>query len=334
MTEFAKEREATITFNDVHGQIPVGPDSFTPITDFDAELTDQVGNTGHFRDAQYGIGQWPALGDYGAVLLDQLRGQQIDDLHFDVDKSELQINDPDLLHPDLARIFRSLGSAVVGVVNSAPRTKEHHEKNQNGEEFYGGVTKNGVEIFAQLPYFRGLNARGNLRSLFRVPNDARLWTPGEQFRSSVVSRARRFPERLEEVDDIDSVAPSLEHDGRLAYVDRFGNVRLEVANVDQAAQTLVPGGGVRLRAIDRGAELKLTAVTRMTDIAEGELGIYHNPADPDNRSGAGYLELVRRVSDPNNADNHAYASLRDAVVGDTQGFKLQDWEEVNLEIDA
>ena len=54
--------------------------------------------------------------------------------------------------------------------------------------------------------------------------------------------------------------------------------------------------------------LALHYVSSLRDIPEGKLGIYKNVSDGDT-SGAGYVELVRKLHDPNHADETAATRL-------------------------
>lgn len=327
---FELGREATIQFSDVFGSLPIGGVS-DGIVDFDAALTAQVRNTGRFVDAQYPIGAWPAVGDYGAVLLDQLRGEQ-------TDRALKAVNSDDPDHPDYQVLASSLDTRLVAVVNSAPRTEEHRATGQNGDEFHVGVTASGLEVYAQLPYFRGLNARGLLTSLHRIPNDGGVWPEGEQFRSSVVTQARTQSDVLKPI-STDAI-PNIDLSGRLAYVDKFGNVRLEVADIDDATDKLSSHGALSLKISGRAASLAVQAVSCLTDIEEGELGIYHNPTERqesgNRRNGIrpGYLELIRRVSDPNRGTNHAYNSLAGLISDDARGLDPRVWDETDIRIDT
>ena len=325
MNTFERAREATIQFNDVFGVLPVAAAGSTePLVDFDAELTAQVRNTGSFRDAQYPIGTWPALGDYGVVLLEQLRQEQqlkAAGLGLDVEALDSQ------LHPDYLALCQSLSGALIAIVNKAPRTNGQSHNGRNGEEFYVGITQAGNEVYGQLPHFRGLKARGWLSQLSRIPNDAGVWQPGEQFRSSYVSALRPTPEILEQVDA--SEVPKIEQDIRLAYVDTFGNVRLEVANLDSALDHLKRQEVIRLQVGD-GGTVEAHAVERLTDIPRGDLGIYGNPSERNAADGAGYLELVRRVNEPNGHSQHAYHSLVSQVSRQPEGLAVSCWEGINL----
>lgn len=323
---FARPREATIQFSDVFGAIP-GTEHFdaSSLYDFDAELTAQVRNVGKFHDAQFSIGYWPELGDYGAVLLEELRRYQQHEAHR---KLGTEQGLPE--HPDTLVLHQSLQHAVVAVVNCAPRTHVHQERNVNGEEFHVAVTSSGLEVYAQLPYFRGLHARGWIDKFYRIPNDSGAWPEGEQFRSSCVTQVRSNTDVLVQADV--SGIPLLDLPFRVAYVDKFGNVRLECAEMAEVHDLLQPGNTVKL-AVDGGKSSVLAhVVNRLTDIPEGEVGLYRNPADDLVSSGPGYLEFVRRVSNPNGHAAHAYATLITATGVDPLQFTPDVWRECALSI--
>lgn len=316
-----REREATVQFSDVFGSLPTGSGA---THDFDAVMTAQLRNAGRFVDAHFPIGDWPMLGDYAAVLLEHLRALQTDTLE--------RFEQAAPGHPDAATLRNSLQKAVVVVVNSAPRRSDHHAQNKNGDEFYLGLTQSGVEVYAQLPYFRGLKARGLLASLHRIPNDGGVWPAGEQFRSSCVTQARVFADVLEptNLDAIDDITL----DGRLAYTDKFGNVRLEVKDIAALLPLLHPGGRATLHVGDTGNTIPVHIVQRMTDIPEGEYGVYYNPADVAVQTGPAYLEFVRRVSTPNTYAEHAYATLVSCVTNDPSSFDARSWDSVNIRLTA
>ncbi len=323
---FTRPREATVQFSDVFGAIPgMEHHDASSLYDFDAELTAQVRNAGKFHDAQFSIGYWPELGDYGAVLLEELRRYQKQEL---LRKRSGGSAGPE--HPDVLVLHTSVERAVVAVVNCAPRTNVHQELNLNGEEFHVAITSSGLEVYAQLPYFRGLQARGWIEEFYRIPNDAGAWPEGEQFRSSCVTQVRSNTGVLVQEDT--AVIPSLDLPIRVAYVDKFGNVRLECADMGKLQELLMPGRAVNLEV--EGGRHSITAhvVKRLTDIPEGEVGLYRNPADDPVASGPGYLEFVRRVSNPNGHAAHAYATLIAATGVDAAVFTPDVWRQCALAI--
>ena len=302
--------EAVIQFSDVFGFLPTSNPGTTKRTstdliDFDAILSAQVGNTGRFRDGEFPIGSWPALGDYATVLLWQLRESQIQE--------------------------RS-AKPIVAVVNCAPRTSGHFEAGTNGDEFYVATTDNGIEIYSPVANLRGLAARGLIKTLHRIPNDSGLWAEGEQFRSSTVVQARNHSSILEpaELSDI----PKITQDTRVAYADKFGNVRLEVADRRAVGKILDSGvNSVRLK-IGAYGELVVRVVGKLSEIPEDKIGIYRNPSEIDGTiEGPGYIELVRRVSSPNTATNHAHETLLKGVPGGHRKDFPARWEQTNITIE-
>lgn len=328
--EFRRRREATIRFSDVFGEPPInGSPRLQPLHDFDAHLTDQVRQVNRFIDAQYGIGSWPATGDYAAVLLEQLRAEQITKANRLGLVSGAEIDENDL-HPDDITLLRSLGGAVVAVINHAPRTDEHRIKHQNGDGFYAGVTTSEVEIYGQLAFFRGLNARGFLKSFYEIPEKNPIWVPGEQFRSSFVSQARQYPEILEPKPL--SEVPALDLEGRVAYADKFGNVRLEIAQVEQFKELLTPGNAVRLTVDGKDLGERIGVYNELPEIPEDQLGLYHNPSEERVEAGVAYYELARRVSGPNNNHNHAYSTLALTASRQRDIISPSDWERIEIQI--
>ncbi len=316
MDSFEKERLATIQFSDVLGNVPFSSQVQQEMSDFDAQLNVQVDNNVGWRDQEFSIKSWPRVGEFAAVLLHSLRANELGWYE--------GLSEQEKKHPDARQIHDSLGKVVVGVINCAPRRSDHHQAGKNGDEFYVGVTTSGVEIYAQLPFFRGLKARNLLEpeSFYCIPNEAGLWVPGEQFRSRMVTRARMFPDKLEEA-SIESIPnPKAESAGRLVYEDAFGNVLIEMSDGKTAREKLQIGKTVSLRLTRRrGNKLDSTflhnilVVTEMKNIPENELGIYFNPNDLPARSGPQYVELVKRVSKPNHNFLHAAEALAAAQAG-------------------
>lgn len=308
------EREATIQLSDTYSDV-IMPAGAPPIADFDSRLTSQVRNAGHWTDMQSPIGAWPHTGNYGAVLISQLRQEQQRLLDVYEASSKLDL-------PDAEALAQSLGKMVVGVINWAPRTEEHHKKGQNGEDFYIAEVEGNVQLFSQLPFLEGVASRGLVQALWRVRDINSVWPRGEQFRSSIVTQLRNFPEHLEQQSL--EVLPVAESDAlTLAYADKYGNARIESpVGFEKEA---IPGREHILR-VD-GNDIKIHGVSRLTEIPENELGVYVNPADAHPH----YLELVRRVSDPNNASHSAYETLRSAVMPDTSTQHPQ-WQQVEIEL--
>lgn len=334
--DFRRKDAALIQVSDVFGNLPLRAQPNT-VVDFDALLTAQVGNKGRFKDAEYPIGAWPELCDYAGVLLVQLRNKQLKVGHekglFPDKITEMDERDMQQLHPFLQRLAKSLGGSLIGILNHAPRDQEQASAGQNGNEFHVGITNYGDEIYAPLPYLRGLHSRGQLSHLYRIPNENGLWTPGEQFRSSTVAQLRLDPDILQPAsfDDI----PEVELDGRVAYTDVFGNIRLEVADIATIKPLFAHETQARLRIHAHSIlELPVRVVRSLDDLNEGELGIYYNPADPHITDGPAYVELARKVSKPNGHPEHAYATMVARVTNTPENFDPANWDKINIEIAA
>ncbi len=316
------EREATIQLSDTFSDTPA-PDGAPPIADFDSLLTAQVRNCGYFSDLESPIGAWPDTGNYGAVLLSELRQEQrrMYGVYEALHKTDL---------PDAVAIKNSLEKVVVGVINWAPRTDKHRRENQNGEHFYLTELDDNIQLFSQLRFLEGVAARGLVRALWRIPDDNPLWPKGEQFRSSIVSQIRNFPECLIP-QDLSILSKRKDDYIRNVFSDKYGNIRLEVPAKAKLAEITKE---VHYRLTVAGVELEedVVGATKLTDIGENQLGLYANPADSDEPDSPRYVELVRRVSDPNNPTNSAYATLRRvALPGSGQH---PDWSQVSIEIAA
>lgn len=334
MSEFDRPRGATIVFSDVFGDIPIGERAPKSIVDFDAVITDDVNNQGRFHNGQFPIGAWPEIGEYGAVLVEHLRESQMERAEKEgVDSDNLEdVIAEGGLHPDILTLAESLLKTVVVVVNHAPRTADHHASRKNGDEFYAGITQSGVQVFAQLPYFRGLQARGLLRDFYRIPNNSGLWIPKEQYRSSSVTQARTRPELLQPADPNQIPQPELE--GRVAYADFFGNVRLEVKNVKPLRDLLAEARQVRLRIDGVKQALMLAVGSSLEDNDPNQLSIYFNPADKPADQGPAYVEIARRVDDPVGNQDHAYSRLSRLAAKGSGLIDPRQWNNLNIEIDA
>lgn len=321
------EREATIQLSDTFSE-GWAPEGAPPIADFDSLLTAQVRNAGRFVDIQSPIGAWPHTGNYGAVLAAELRHEQ-QRLYAGYVEDGLS----DL--PDAQVLRRSLERDVAFVINHAPRTKKHHEAGQNGEDFYiaelgSEEQRLGLQIFSQLPFLSGVAARGLVQNLWRVRDRNATWPKGEQFRSSIVSQLRNRPNDLEWQPHPELVIPEIARHGiHLAFADKYGNSRLERRG--GLAIPELPGADIQLR-VD-GKPLRAHGVTRLTEIPEDELGIYANPADRERPNRPGYIEFVRRVSNPNDPRNSAYETLRRTAAPEGSS-QHPDWSQVEIEIAA
>lgn len=314
-----KPREATIQFSETYGELPLLPKEagfagsllrhWLPFSlqnarfeDFESRLTNQVNNTGRWVDAEFSIDGWTALGDYGVVLLDRLRQNQIDEYEAGKDVRGFAN------HPDFKALARSVGEmAVVGVVNPPSGMAESRHVRER-DDMYLGIAASGVEIFARLRYFTGLYARGRLERLYQVPGGL-----------SAVTKARNLAASLQET-QVKKI-PELRHNGRLAYVDVSGNVRLEMRD-GRAIDKLFAGhkrAGLYMYALgfyDKkyGHIGHVSVVSDPAEIPEGEMGVYRKPAESGVGNKPQYVELVRRAGDTNSSAGHAYGALCDTFL--------------------
>lgn len=320
------EREATIHLNDTLSDATTPPGA-PPLYDFDAYLTTQVRNEGHFGgDAKFAIGTWPATGNYGAVLLSELRQEQrrIYGIYESYGKGKL---------PDAQAIERSLDRMVVGVINWAVRRQEHRETGQNGDDFFIAELDDNIQIVSQLQYLGDVAGRGLIRALWRISDDNPLWPRGEQYRSSIASQLRNFPEGLQP-ESLDLLPQDSREALFLAYGDKYGNSRLGQPPAARAPK-IVPGQTYQLRVDGRPVAEPVVGVTSLPEIPEDSLGVYINPADRDRPwqgRGVQYLELARRVADPNDPIHSAYEKLRSTVL--PASVQHPDWSQVEIELAA
>lgn len=325
---FGLPREATIQLSDVFGPAGIGEVSaVAPPHDFDADITAQVRNTGRFSDGQYAISDAHFFADYGIVTIDDLRRRQLEQAQTILDElgverfAELTPPQQAEIHPDSLVRLQALGSALVVVANNAPRTAEHQANGRNGNDFYVATTANKLEVYAQAHLLSGLDARRRITSLRRIPEGV-VWEPGEQFRSSVVSDARRQPGKLEAISrDGSWPIPPIADGLRVKFVDKFSNVRLETPDIGVHDKLLREARRVDLVLKGEGAQKDQlciegirTDVAQLTHLGERQFGIYPNVADGQATDGPAYLEFVRLVGDCNGGTNaRAYHVLTERL---------------------
>ncbi len=314
------ERESTIRFNDTFSDSQT-PQGAPPIYDFDSALTAQVRGNGYFEDAKYPIGTWTAVGEYGLVTVAELREEQqrIFGIYEKYERTHL---------PDAQVIERSLDQIIIAGCNWAVRRKEHHENGQNGDDFFIAELGANIQVIAQLQFLRGVASRGLVRALWRIKDDNPIWPKGEQYRSSVADQLRNFPEGLV-LEDLSKLPRDERATLFLAYADKYGNGRLgkpEQAEVPE----IILGKSYCLRVDDKN--VNAIGANSLTDIPEDALGIYVNPADGKYSRGIRYLELARRVADPNDPSESAYEKLRSTVLPNSN--QHPDWSKVKIELIA
>ena len=304
----SRPSRSIVHFNDVF---------FEHEVDFDAEMTVMFRNLTEFSSLMFPIGDHFKNADYGIVLLDDL----IDEERRIIEK----INS--VGSPAGKEIFANrLEKQVLSVINCAPRNEDTTCNGKNGLDFNLAITDNGLEIYCvPLERLQGLETRNRILALYSIPNENLVSTDGEreQFRSSIITTSRYFPEKLEpvfEYDDVNElleaksngthpdVIPTQEHDSELAFIDKFGNVRISVRNAQEFLGDISNKefGDTIYISSGKSKKIKATYVTCLKDIPEGEVGFYQNIADQRNTwSGASYFEIVKKSSNPNTERNPA-----------------------------
>ncbi|MFZ1249242.1 MAG: hypothetical protein WAQ24_02885 [Candidatus Saccharimonadales bacterium] len=306
---FARPNEAEIYFSDVFPRtVPPDTAKWWPYTDFDAGLTTDARNKG-LNDSKYNIAEHSWMVPYYLVLVDDLvRGQQER-----ADKLEQAGN----VHCDAVSFRNRALGAVVVVANQAYRDDAHTVDGMNGEDFHLAVTDFGLEIcVTPLSFLASLEARNRLRALYRIPTKGHPEFNGdyEQFRSSHVATSRQYPNHLERVFEYPSIEALLkakesgEHPmvipqhpqlkSRLAFADRFGNIKLETFDMTPLRRARV---GQQLRIIVRNNmatyEFDGAVADNMHSAPGDEFVVYENVSDVrDNTSKVGFTELVVRVN--------------------------------------
>jgi hypothetical protein len=237
-----------VRFSDVYPEVVAEDEQlWWRKTDFDSALTDRVESDGFAGVQQIPIGYRPWLAKYGLVLVDDLVRDRNDRV------KQMEGEDGDDIHPDARRDIQESKGAVLALANYAPRDDENTADNHNGSDFYLAITDSGLEIYATpLTFLSDLDAQDRITALYRIPTEGHPEFNGdhEQFRSARVTRTRRHPDHLVPVFEYPSVEalraakkagdhpveiPQNNGHGRIAYVDKFGNVKLHVA--DQSLAT-------------------------------------------------------------------------------------------------
>ncbi|PIZ74100.1 hypothetical protein COY07_01120 [Candidatus Peregrinibacteria bacterium CG_4_10_14_0_2_um_filter_43_11] len=311
LTRFEKSvlEKPTLAFHAFNDVFTPGQDG-NPV-DFDAELTTMYrGLRPH--DSHYGIEghQIAPLGAYAVELIYELVNTARQEVNKSVERSHRSLC---RAHPDVRQAATDFRRKTVRVlINSAPRTKE----DSNGENFHLAISDNGVEF-----YVSSLSVLAHLRDkitgLFEIPNTVNPLFDGEreQFRSSIVSRfhevllaghVHRKPQ-----DQIKSPFPLT----YVAYVDRFGNIRLRGFAADyenifhpdnEGRNTVFLGLG------EKDQPIAVSKATCLREVPPGELGVYRNVADGERSP---YWELVRRWGGENDRKG-AYECLEGIKLGD------------------
>lgn len=295
-----------IHFSDVFPEIAAEDEiAWWRRTDFDSKLT-VAAESARFPDLeQIPIGVRPWLGRYGLLLVDDLL------------QSRAQRLAGNSTHPDFLKEKQASSEAVIAVANYAPRDNTNTAEGSNGSDFYLATTASGLEIYTTpLSFLSGLEARNRVTSLYRIPTKGHPEFNGdhEQFRSARIARTRRHPDHLvpvfeyNSVDELVKAKTADEHPGiipvdkrlgRIAFVDKFGNIKLELSDAQQI-QALKIGKEAALRVVNNNNEYEvpIQAAADLRSAKLGKLAVYANVSDfTDQDSGTGLVELITRVND-------------------------------------
>ncbi len=296
-----------IHFNDVFNEpTNLHTIAWWQFTDFDAPLTVQMESMGFPDFFPVAIGGRPWFTPYGLLLVDDLLTSRLTRLSraYDLQK----------IHPDLAAELEESHLALGIIANYAPRDEASTAQQQNGASFFLAITTSGLEIYTtQLAFLSSLEAHGRLLKLYRIPNQNHPEFNGEQeqFRSARIIRSRRHPEHLELLFDYPTLRERLQAvkdgkhppiipplaEGRISFVDKFGNVKLELPNVVEfdslltnEATTLV------ITNQDKVHELSVIITTDLKSAPLNQLAIYRNTSDViGNYADYSLFELVVRT---------------------------------------
>lgn len=280
--------------------------------DFDAILTVAFRNLGRLQDQYFSIGQNPNSAIYGINLVHDLIKEQAR-LSKEI-RNHQPLNTLNHL-PDLEK------EAIISVINCAPRSSTHTQSGQNGQDFHLAITSTGLEIYSvPLDGLASLEARNQILALYRIPTAEHQFFNGqhEQFRSSIIVTTRYCPEILQPIFQYQSQTELLAAKAnkahpqaipplpkaRLAYLDKFGNARLEIADpiqITKLSQETTRGQSRKLQINQHIIEAHF--VNSLKEIPNNQLGFYYNVADQQDNQEANpqpiYLELVKKSDLPN-----------------------------------
>lgn len=338
------ERESglQVHFSDVFRELATPEeDAYWRKIDYDSELTvltRSVGFASHLEKIPIGLFPW--IAEAGLVTFDDLVQERNE-------KAELNYERPTNHHKDVLReISEYQELAPIALANCAPRSKEHTANGSNGTDFYLAVTHTGLEVYTTpLHFLEGLDSRDRIRALYRIPTVGNPEFDGEkqQFRSARVERDRQHPHFLEPVfqyrnrDEVvrakidgsyPQIIPEDTRPGHIAFVDKFGNIRLDLKNARDLATRDI--GSLVTYEITyqpiHGQRVEQEIVARVAaDMPEasrnshGKFNTYINVSDGDNKyasshlagpnNGVGYAELIIPVDDPNRSRETAAFAL-------------------------
>ena len=300
--------------------------------DFDVELSAILRNVGIFSDMTFPIGVDPQRGDYGAVLVDDL-------MHDRRRIAQIARNVAPENHPDVERLTVEAEYSIATILNCAPRNAQTTMGGKNGEDFYLAVTKHGVEVFVTpLNLLSSLELRSRILALYRIPSAQHPFFDGarEQFRSSIITTSRLVPKILQPVYQYatheelveakangthPSVIPLQTNYAQVVYIDRFGNVRLSVSDMKRFLEKMedVGHGNYGGLKIGNSEAIPVFIATSLSDIPEGEYGVYCNVSDLDDGN-AGYIEFAKKSPDC----VHEKWPAASAVAGLSRNFRSEE----------
>lgn len=306
-----------IRFSDVYPEVEgLQEQNWWQKTDFDARLTDKVESGGFaiFEQIPIGFGSW--MVGYGLVLADDL-----------LTSRNQRVSNSIIEHPDFAKEKDQMqNGAVLAMANYAPRDNKNTQKHQNGSDFYLAITESGLEIYATPLSFLGtLEARSRILALYRIPTKGHPEFSGdhEQFRSARIVRSRRHPEHLEPIYEYNSrkelidakragthqtPIPVEERTGHIGFVDKFGNIKLELQDIG-LVQRLEVGktATLTIKQDDQSYEFEVKKAEDLRSAEVDMLSVYVNVSDEiDNEATVGLVELIVRV-DTNPSTSHKTA---------------------------
>jgi hypothetical protein len=313
--------------------------------DFDSELTIDARSHGfHGRPVKIpnGVRTWRT--QHGLVLTDDLARERIGY----IESSEAEES---LWHPDTQREIAASQGAVIALANKALRDKANTLNGANGSDFYLAITDAATEIYVTpLSFLSSLEARNRITSLFRIPTKGHPEFDGdhEQFRSARVIRSRRHPDHLVPIYQYKdreellyykakgthpNVIPTDVGKNHIAYIDKFGNVKIDVDSTDGLDQ-ISDGGSASLLLTNRGKQYAVDVIKSADLISSpiGKLAIYGNGSDfSDPNSERHYLELAVRVDDdPTTSRNTAAFQIQRLI---RRHQPLRGWDIANTKVE-
>ena len=303
----SRKVNAIVHFNDVFSDQSV---------DFDAELTAIIRNLGNLSDKTYPIGNNLYQAEYGLNLLSDLSTEQKRIIQLVKKQKGKQVS----------KQFTE--GTIISIANCAPRSKEATANGKNGNDFHLAITDDLLEIYCvPISTLKTLETRNKILALYKIPNEKIPTTDGqkEQFRSSIITTTRYFPNILEPIFQYKNreellkakklgkhpnIIETQTKDIEFAYADKFGNVRISVKDSLDLNKKINDCKKVQIQ-IGKSEPLVLYYTKSLKEIPENEIGLYENIADKkDNESKAGYWEIVKKTNNPNTEESNAYALLK------------------------